>query len=332
MTFLLIWLNLVTFFCLKEILGKTPVAVISSGAKSILDIGKTQEVLNSQGVNTAVYQQDNFPAFFVKDSGFKANIRLDTTQEVARLIHNQFNIQNINKGVIIGNPIPKHEEADGIKISEAIENALKMADEQKILGAEITPFLLKTVNELTKGKSSESNIGLIKHNAKLGALVANELSQLVRNQTADLVSDKKPRVGENELSKFSNEKILRRLSDGQNKSSPVTQVNQILKGNKDVKKGERRQSQLESDLGDMMLNDSKQGRKRDLIKGKGSDFEVNFNEVKPGFMFEFMNDQDVSAGKRMENLGGMMYLDRGDMRNYHDQDEHEVNRKNPFAN
>lgn len=105
-------------------LGRTPIAVVCAGAKSIQDIPKTLEVLETQGVNVVSYKQENFPAFFVKDSGCKASQKCNTTSEIADLINMQFNILQMETGIIIGVPIPDEQEADGEIIEAAIQNSL----------------------------------------------------------------------------------------------------------------------------------------------------------------------------------------------------------------
>lgn len=163
-------------------LAKTPVCVISSGAKSILDIPKTLEVLRSYGVNVCSYKQANFPAFFVGDSGHKANTKVGSAFEAAQLVYNQYYRLGLDQGIIIGNPVPRKQEADGQVIEKAIVEALQMAETQGISGAQVTPFQLKTVNELTEGKSSDSNIAQIKHNAYVGSQIAKELSNIFTNE------------------------------------------------------------------------------------------------------------------------------------------------------
>ncbi|KAG1330960.1 pseudouridine-5'-phosphate glycosidase 2 [Cocos nucifera] len=161
-------------------LGKTPVAVISAGVKSILDIPRTLEYLETQGVTVAAYRTNEFPAFFMECSGFKVPCRLDTPQECARLINANLNLK-LGSGMLIAVPVPKEYAASGNMIESAIQNALKEAAEKNVIGNAATPFLLSRVNELTGGASLAANIALVKNNACVGARIAVELAGLRRN-------------------------------------------------------------------------------------------------------------------------------------------------------
>ena len=158
-------------------LAKTPVGVVSAGIKSILDIPKTLEYLETMGVPVTAYGTDWFPDFFTSNSGFKTEFRCDTPAECAGMIHAQRAI-GLKTGMIFANPVPKDKEADPVKIKKAIDQALKECDKKKINGAAITPIMLKRIAEVTKGDSLASDVELIKNNAKLGAKISVELSKL----------------------------------------------------------------------------------------------------------------------------------------------------------
>ncbi|KAJ0084244.1 hypothetical protein Patl1_29429 [Pistacia atlantica] len=153
-------------------LGRTPVAVISAGVKSILDIPRTLEYLETQGVCVAAYKTHEFPAFFTETSGCKVPCRVDSPQDYA----NQK--LKLGSGILIAVPIPKEHTASGNLIESAIQSALREARDKKITGNAETPFLLARVNELTGGVSLASNIALVKNNAFVGAKIAAALSQL----------------------------------------------------------------------------------------------------------------------------------------------------------
>ncbi|GJM97313.1 hypothetical protein PR202_ga14232 [Eleusine coracana subsp. coracana] len=121
-------------------LGKTPVAVISAGVKSILDIPRTLEYLETQGVTVAAYRTNEFPAFFTEVSGSQVPCRVDSPEECARIIF----------------PVPKQHAASGNIIESAIQKALKEAGDKGIIGNAITPFMLERVKELTGGSSLEA--------------------------------------------------------------------------------------------------------------------------------------------------------------------------------
>ncbi|GAV89177.1 Indigoidine_A domain-containing protein [Cephalotus follicularis] len=158
-------------------LGRTPVAVISAGVKSILDIPKTLEYLETQGVCVAAYKTNEFPAFFTETSGYKVPCRIDSPEECAQLIDASMKLK-LGTGILIAIPIPREHAASGNVIETAIQNALREARDRNITGNAETPFLLKRVNELTGGASLASNIALMKNNALVGAKIAVALAKL----------------------------------------------------------------------------------------------------------------------------------------------------------
>ncbi|KMT14574.1 hypothetical protein BVRB_4g073440 [Beta vulgaris subsp. vulgaris] len=158
-------------------LGKTPVAVVSAGAKSILDISRTLEYLETQGVCVAGYRTNEFPAFFTETSGCKVSCRINSPEDAARLIDANTKLK-LGTGILIAVPIPKEHSASGSFVESAIQRALTEARAQNIKGSAETPFLLSKVNELTGGASLTSNIALVKNNAAVGSKIAVCLSQL----------------------------------------------------------------------------------------------------------------------------------------------------------
>ena len=157
-----------------EELGLTPVAVVCAGAKAILDLPKTLEVLETKGVPVIGYGTDDFPAFWTRSSGLKADLRLDTPAQVAQFLETQFSLGL--GGVLIGNPIPEADAMDPAYISSMIEQALADAGASGISGKATTPYLLKRIFELTDGKSLVSNIALVKNNARVAADIAVALA------------------------------------------------------------------------------------------------------------------------------------------------------------
>ena len=157
-------------------LAKTNVSVVCAGAKAILDLPLTMEYLETMGVPVLGYKTKELPAFYTPHSGLNVDYEVDTYEEFARIIKEKRN-NNLQGGVLITNPIPEEYAMDAKIINDAIEEALKRANEQGIKGKESTPFLLKTIVELTGGDSLESNIALVLNNAKLGANIAKELSK-----------------------------------------------------------------------------------------------------------------------------------------------------------
>ncbi|XP_038553987.1 pseudouridine-metabolizing bifunctional protein C1861.05 isoform X2 [Micropterus salmoides] len=158
-------------------LGRTPIAVISAGVKSILDIGRTLEFLETQGVCVATYgAMKNFPAFFSPQSGFTSPYQICNPEEAAKLIASTLTL-GLQSGVLLAVPIPEEHAAAGQQIEEAIQAAVTEASAKGITGRNVTPFILQKVNELTKGKSLQANIALIHNNAKVGSQIACALSK-----------------------------------------------------------------------------------------------------------------------------------------------------------
>jgi pseudouridylate synthase len=157
-------------------LSRTRVAVVCAGAKSILDIGKTLEFLETQGVAVVGYRTDEFPAFYARSSGFKLEHRCDGLHDLARMIRLQRDIGP--GGLLIANPIPHDHALEEAAIEARIAEAVAEAKTQGVGKKEATPFLLKRVFELSGGQSLEANIALIKNNAMLAAQTAMELMKL----------------------------------------------------------------------------------------------------------------------------------------------------------
>lgn len=159
-----------------EELGKTNVAVICAGCKSILDMGLTLEYLETKGVAVYGYKTNILPAFYTRESDFKVN-KINSEQEVAKVLKTKWDL-GLDGGVVITNPIPEEFSMDRKIIDKTILEALKEADEKEIKGKDITPFLLDKIQKLTSGKSLEANIELVFNNAKLASKIAIEYSKL----------------------------------------------------------------------------------------------------------------------------------------------------------
>jgi len=152
-------------------LAQTSVAVVCAGVKSILDIGLTLEYLETHGVPVVSVGQAAFPAFFTRDSGFKADFQLDTPEEQALFIRTKWRL-GLAGGVVVSNPVPEAMAMQSEEIDAIIVQALREADEQGVKGKLVTPFLLARIKELTGGRSLATNIALVKHNALVGAQLA----------------------------------------------------------------------------------------------------------------------------------------------------------------
>ena len=158
-------------------LAQTNVAVISAGAKAILDLGLTLEYLETHGVPVIGYQTNILPAFYTSQSDFKVDYNIETPAEIAQTLHNKW-LMNLKGGVLIANPIPKEFEMNNQIIQKAIQEAITEAEQKNITGKEITPFLLSRIEQITKGKSLKSNIQLVLNNARLASKISVEFAKL----------------------------------------------------------------------------------------------------------------------------------------------------------
>lgn len=155
-------------------LAQTNVAVVCAGVKSILDIGLTLEYLETHGVPVLGYKTKELPAFYTQKSNFEVDYQLNTAKEIANFLLAKWDM-NLKGGVVIANPIPTNFQLDYKSINRIINEAVLESKEKRIIGKEITPFLLAKVKELTDGKSLEANIELVYNNAKLAAQIATHI-------------------------------------------------------------------------------------------------------------------------------------------------------------
>ncbi len=156
-------------------LAQTGVAVVCAGVKSILDIGLTLEYLETHGVPVLAVGQPGFPAFFTRDSGYKADFQLDSPEEQAAFIRTKWQL-GLKGGVVVSNPVPAESAMAPDEIDAIIHQALQEAQQQAVTGKQVTPFLLARIKELTGGRSLATNIALVKHNALVGARLAVALN------------------------------------------------------------------------------------------------------------------------------------------------------------
>lgn len=154
-----------------EELAVTPVAVVCAGIKSVLDIGRTLEYLETQGVPVVGYQTDTLPAFYTRDSGFAVDHRIDSPSEAAAIVKAKLELQ-LAGGLVIANPVPESDALDANKIDIAIDAAIAELRSREITGKEETPFLLAKIAEITDGRSLETNIALVLNNARLASEIA----------------------------------------------------------------------------------------------------------------------------------------------------------------
>lgn len=158
-------------------LAKTNVTVVCAGAKAILDLPLTLEYLETMGVPVLGFKTSELPCFYTRHSGLKVDYEISSYEEAAKVIKEKREF-GLTGGILITNPIPSEYEMDSNVINDAIERALKEMNELGIKGKESTPFLLKTITDITGGDSLESNIQLVLNNANVGANIAKEYSKL----------------------------------------------------------------------------------------------------------------------------------------------------------
>jgi len=163
-----------------EELAQTEVAVVCAGAKAILDLPKTMEYLETKGVPVIGFRTSELPAFYSRESGIPLNFRCDNEEEIARILHAKWNLC-LSGGVIIANPVPETYSIEVSRIDSLISKALLEASEKGIKGADVTPYLLARISDLTGGESLEANIALVANNARLAARIACAYQRMQRH-------------------------------------------------------------------------------------------------------------------------------------------------------
>lgn len=158
-------------------LAQTPVTVVAAGAKAILDLPKTLEALETRGVPVIGYRTDAFPAFWSRDSGLSATLRMETAAEIAAA-HAMRARLGLPGGQLVANPIPVEAEIPATEIGPVIDAALRDAAAEGVGGKEATPYLLGRVLEATEGRSLEANIALLLNNCRLAAEIAVALAEM----------------------------------------------------------------------------------------------------------------------------------------------------------
>ena len=160
-----------------EELSRTPVAVVCAGVKSILDIPRTLEYLETKGVPVLGFGCDEFPAFYTPFSGIKVPLRMNLLEETAHCMKTHWDL-GLGGGLLIANPLFEEKALDPDLLQQVVEESLKSAEDQKISGKDITPFVLEQIVQKTGGASLEANIALIQNNARVGAGIARAYQNL----------------------------------------------------------------------------------------------------------------------------------------------------------
>jgi pseudouridylate synthase len=156
-------------------LSKTPMIVVCAGAKAILDLPATVEMLETLGVPVVGYQTDEFPAFYSKESGLPVNVRANTPAEIASIARTHWAV-GLESAILVVVPPPPDVAVPRKEIEDIIQQANREAHKQNISGAQVTPYLLSRVSELSGGNSLRANLALLQNNAYVAALIAKELS------------------------------------------------------------------------------------------------------------------------------------------------------------
>lgn len=165
-----------------ETLSRTPITVVCSGAKAILDLPRTLEYLETCGVPVIGYGCDEFPAFYTRTSGLKVDARIDRPEEAAQLIHARAALR-LESALLICVPVPEADELPSVDAERAITQALREAEAAGIAGKALTPFLLARVAELTEGRARRANEALLINNCRIAARIARALGPTQPSQT-----------------------------------------------------------------------------------------------------------------------------------------------------
>jgi len=158
-------------------LAQTPVTVVAAGAKAILDLPKTLEVLETSGVPVITYGQDEFPAFWSRSSGLPSPLRMDRAEDIAHAATIR-SAMGLPGGQLVANPIPAEDEITREALAPVIEAALAAAEAQHVAAKSVTPFLLDHIYHATEGASLKANIALVKNNARLAAAIARAFAEI----------------------------------------------------------------------------------------------------------------------------------------------------------
>ena len=157
-------------------LAQTPIVIVSAGAKAILDLPKTLEVLETRGVPVVGYRTDEFPAFWSRKSGLSVPLRAENAEAIAAIYRMQGQL-NLSAGILVANPVPEADEIARNVMSGFIAAAQDAAEAKGVNGKAVTPFLLAHIAELTDGRSIATNIALVKNNASVAAKIAGAIAQ-----------------------------------------------------------------------------------------------------------------------------------------------------------
>ena len=155
-------------------LARTPIVVVCSGAKIVLDLPATRKWLETHGVTVVGYQCNELPAFYSRNSGLRVDARADTAREVARIFHAQRAL-GIDAALLVAVPVPEEVEVSAEQLQRVLDNALEQAERNGVKGSDVTPFLLGRMAQESSGATLRANIALLENNARVAATIASEL-------------------------------------------------------------------------------------------------------------------------------------------------------------
>jgi len=156
-------------------LAQTPIIVVCSGAKSVLDLPATREWLETYGITVLGWQCDEFPAFYSRSSGLDVDERVESAKEVAEIAFERDEL-GLKNALLVCVPVPEEKEIPPEELEKTLKTALKLAAENRISGKDVTPFLLAQLSEQTAGRTLDANIALLENNARVAALIAAEIA------------------------------------------------------------------------------------------------------------------------------------------------------------
>jgi pseudouridylate synthase len=157
-------------------LAQTPMTVVCSGAKIVLDLPRTREWLETNGVTVLGFQCDELPAFYSRKSGLDIDERCETAEEIAKIIKTRDDLR-LKNAILVTNPIPAEFEVSADLLNQILSESLDLAEKNGITGKEVTPFLLSRMSELSKGDTLKANVSLLENNAKLAAQIASAINK-----------------------------------------------------------------------------------------------------------------------------------------------------------
>jgi pseudouridylate synthase len=156
-------------------LARTPIVVVCSGAKIVLDLPATREWLETNGITVAGYQVSEMPAFYSRRSGLPVDVRIESPQQIAELVRARANL-GLQKALLVTVPVPRAAEVSSVLLERLLSEAIQAAERNRVLGRELTPFLLSHMTQRSDGATLRANIALLENNARVATEIARALA------------------------------------------------------------------------------------------------------------------------------------------------------------